>query len=95
MAQTTIPGSCIASVSGVPGGSWGGYHAPAIYEARARKRDGVLTWRMVKRPLGHFITRWGHQMWTGFRSVRKAETWCEEHLDLPFSEGIRHGTVCK
>jgi hypothetical protein len=90
----TFPvGTRVVSVRGVAGGSYS-YVAPAIYEAVARKSDGVVTWRFVEAPCGTFMTRHGRRLAVGFRSVAKAERIAEEVADdlgIAFLDGIRHG----
>ena len=47
---------CVA-VRGVPHARWM-YSAPAVYEVRARKSDGVLTWRCVEPlPVGRYRSK--------------------------------------
>lgn len=62
------------------------YHQPALYEARARKSDGVVTWRYVKH-LGR-----------ARRSQRLAWEGAKEHsaaYSVPLYRGIRHGAILK
>ena len=47
---------CVA-VRGVPHARWM-YSAPAVYEVRARKSDGALTWRCVEPlPVGRYRSK--------------------------------------
>jgi len=93
-------GDRVVSVRMIPsGGSMGVYVAPAIYEARRRKADGVLTWRCVNgAPLGTFYARDGRMRAKGYRSERRA---LAAAAAIAAAQGIRvvrgvsHGrTVC-
>lgn len=74
-------GARCVSVRSVPHARWM-YCAPAVYEVRARKSDGALTWRCVdSEPVGRY------------RSPRKATSVGVElaaRLGIPMLD-VRHG----
>jgi hypothetical protein len=71
-------------------------HAPAIYLAQRRARDGVWTWRLAENCLlGTVYGANGRRRERGVYSEAKAERLAAEiaaERGIPEAGGVRHGT---
>jgi len=70
----------VVSVVPVPHSKWS-YWAPALYEPRARQRDGVVTFRRVDRL---------YRCRSRAKAERLAREWADQ-LGCEFDSGVRHG----
>jgi hypothetical protein len=66
-----------------------GIYATKVYEAAPRKRDGLMTWRLVRSVSAHRTAGKGV---TG-PMIRRAEEFAAAN-GLPFAVHITHGTAC-
>lgn len=71
------------SVNG--GKAWADYYATATYEARTRKRDGVLTWRRVDLS--------GSWQWAHSTAQKACEEWAAHH-GYPIDHNTGHNQPC-
>ena len=81
-AATPPVGARCVAVRGVPHARWM-YSAPAVYEVRARKSDGALTWRCVdSEPVGRYRSK-RRALAVGIELAGK--------FGIPMLAAVRHG----